>query len=157
MKRYIAPRIVGIALIAVFGFMGCNENDNAVMPEQSAEHGGSDASLMKVGRGTIWADCTLFNTVGTPAHFNPSSGPFDKLFNIDQAGGHFKDGVIAISESKPGDQDFNGGRWEVYFLKSSVDNTKYENACSVGDLDMNDWELANVYFECPLIPMNRRP
>lgn len=99
-------------------------------------------------RGEVWADCELFETFGTPATFEPDHGPFDRIFT----GGTFLDGVGAISESKPGDQDFNGGRWTVYALKDGVPMDKYADACSVEELDMNDFEAAGVYFECPLLP-----
>ena len=102
-----------------------------------------------LGRAYIWADCEMFLTVGTPATFMPDHGPFDELYG---GGNGFKDGVGAISESKPGDQDYNGGRWHKNVLKSTVDPDKYSDACSVDDLDLNDFESTNEYFECPLQP-----
>lgn len=102
--------------------------------------------------GKIWADCRLFGTVGTPAHFKPGKGPFDELYNVQPAGTTFKAGVTAISESRPGDQDFNGGRWHVNVLKAGVPLDKYLNACSVEDLDLNDFMGTGTYFECPLLP-----
>jgi hypothetical protein len=99
-------------------------------------------------RGPVWADCELFETFGTPATFDGDHGPFDRIFT----GATFADGVGAISEAKPGDMDFNGGRWSVYALKDGVPMDKYSDACSVDDLDMNDFEAAGVYFECPLLP-----
>jgi len=97
----------------------------------------------------IWADCEGFSTLGTPTSFKPTAGNFDELYNM----GNFKDGLGAISESKPGDQDFNGGRWHVNSLKEGVDPTKYLDACSVEDLDLNDFESTDTYFECPLLPV----
>jgi hypothetical protein len=102
-----------------------------------------------LGRPNIWADCELFMTVATPATFDPAHGPFDELYG---GGNGFKDGVPLISECKPGDQDYNGGRWHLNVLKASVSPDKYENACSVEDLDLNDFESTNNYFECPLLP-----
>jgi len=99
-------------------------------------------------RGQVWADCELFETFGTPATFDEDNGPFDRIFN----GATFLDGVGAIAESRPGDQDFNGGRWSVYSLKEGVPMDKYADVCSADDLDMNDFEEAGVYFECPLLP-----
>lgn len=64
----------------------------------------------------------------------------------------FKDMVPLISESKPGDQDYNGGRWHMNTLKGSVDPGKYAMACQVEDLDLNDFESTENYFECPLLP-----
>jgi hypothetical protein len=63
-----------------------------------------------------------------------------------------KDGIGLISESKPGDQDYNGGRWHLNVLKPTVSPNKYLTACSVEDLDLNDFESTQDYFECPLLP-----
>ena len=95
----------------------------------------------------IWADCELFGTIGTPATFKPGSGKFDELYT-----GAFKDGVGAISESRPGDMDFNGGRWHVNVLKDGVPLDKYTSACSVEELDLDDFMGTTTYFECPLLP-----
>jgi hypothetical protein len=103
-------------------------------------------------RGEVWADCELFETFGTPATFDPDHGPFDRIFT----GATFLDGVGSIAESRPGDQDFNGGRWSVYQLKEGVPMDKYSGACTVEDLDMDDFEAAEVYFECPLLPKRGR-
>ena len=96
----------------------------------------------------IWADCIAFGTVGTNTSFKPTAGPFDRIFT----GANFLDGMN-ISETKPGDQDFNGGRWHVWALKSGVDPDKYNTACSFEDLDINDFMPTTTYFECPLLPL----
>ena len=69
----------------------------------------------------------------TPATFDPASDPFDELYT---SGNGFKDGVPLISESKPGDQDYNGGRWHVNILKDDVNPDKYVGASSVEELDL---------------------
>jgi hypothetical protein len=97
----------------------------------------------------IWADCELFVSVATPATFDPPHGPFDELY---ASGSGFKDGVPLISECKPGDQDYNGGRWHLNVLKEGVPEDKYADACSVEDLDLLDFESTDQYFECPLQP-----
>lgn len=100
-------------------------------------------------RPQTWVDCELFDGVVTPATFDPSSDPFDELY----AGGNgFKNGAPLISESKPGDQDYNGGRWHLNVLKAGVDPDKYANACAVEDLDLDDFDSTEDYFECPLLP-----
>lgn len=100
-------------------------------------------------RPQTWVDGELFNGVVTPATFDPESVPFDQLY----AGGNgFKDGALLISESKPGDQDYNGGRWHLNVLKENVDPDKYMTADSVEDLDLDDFESTDMYFECPLLP-----
>ncbi|MCI0596188.1 MAG: hypothetical protein L0Z48_06570 [candidate division Zixibacteria bacterium] len=100
-------------------------------------------------RPQTWADCELFDGVVTRTDFKPTAGNFDELY---AGGSGFKDGVPLISESKPGDADYNGGRWHMNVLKAGVSAGKYANACRVEDLDLNDFESTNQYFECPLIP-----
>ena len=96
-----------------------------------------------------WADCELFDGVVTSTSFKPTAGNFDELY---MGGNGFKDGVGLISESKPGDPDYNGGRWHVNRLKGSVNPNKYVNACRVEDLDLTDFEPTDTYFVCPLLP-----
>lgn len=105
-------------------------------------------------RPQTWADCELFKGVVTPGTFDPESEPFDELYALPN-GPIFKNGVPLISESKPGDQDYNGGRWHMNKLKAGVDPAIYSNACSVEDLDLNDFESTGNYFECPLLPVRR--
>jgi hypothetical protein len=136
-----------IAAFAVVVTTGCQ--DGLVSTESSDASvyvAGNSESLSKGPAGLIWADGELFRTLGTPTEFNPDHGPFDRLFK-----GSFKDDIGAISESKPGDADFNGGRWETWVLKQGV-MTDYSNADSVDDLNLNDFELEGKYFECPLAP-----
>ena len=100
-------------------------------------------------RPQTWVDGELFDGVVTPANFDPASDPFDELY----AGGNgFRDGKPLISESKPGDQDYNGGRWHLNVLKEGVDPDKYANADRVEDLDLDDFMSTSNYFECPLLP-----
>ncbi len=100
-------------------------------------------------RPQTWVDCELFDGVVAPNSFNPRSASFDELY---MGGNGFKDGVPLISDSKPGDTDFNGGRWHLNLLRSGVDPDKYANACRVEDLDLADFESTDTYFECPLLP-----
>jgi hypothetical protein len=100
-------------------------------------------------RPQAWADCELFDSIVTQGEFSPESTPFDELY----AGGNgFEGGVPLISESKPGDQDYNGGRWHLNVLKQGVDPDKFADACTVEDLDLEDFESTDMYFECPLLP-----
>ena len=101
-------------------------------------------------RPETWADRQRFAGVVTPATFDPGHGNFDELYAI--PGGGFKDGVPLISESKPGDQDYNGGRWHMNVLRAGVDPSKYAMADRVEDLDLEDFESTANYFECPLLP-----
>ena len=141
------------SLLTVALLAGCQDGilNPEAEPAATAQTSSDDSAAAKRGAqlgGMIWADGELFGTVGTPTSLNPDHGPFDALFQ-----GGFKDGIGAISESKPGDQDYNGGRWHVYRLKQGVDQDKYLTACSVEDLDPKDFKATDTYFECPLLPI----
>ena len=124
--------------------------------------GGVPAQMGPRPRPSTWVDTELFAGVVTPATFNPESDPFDELYT---AGGPncsgdpddpdefvgFKNGVPLISESKPGDRDYNGGRWHLNII-SGVDCDKYDDADSVDVLDLGDFMPTAIYFECPLLP-----
>ncbi|MCI0696205.1 hypothetical protein L0337_29910 [candidate division KSB1 bacterium] len=145
---YQVRLLAGALAVAVVILSGC-QNDNSIGTPgaQGIEASSRSASLLKVSRTQVWADCKLFDSVVTPAHFNPQSEPFDQLYM-----GGFKDGIGLISDAKPGDQDYNGGRWHVNVLRSGVDPAKYATACNVEDLDPADFEGTQEYFECPLLP-----
>lgn len=103
-------------------------------------------------RPMAWVDGERFGGVVTPATFNPANGNFDELYMCPEG---FKDGVPLISESGPGDQDYNGGRWHLNVIKSSADcgpDGKYANADSDQALVLGDFESTDMYFECPLLP-----
>lgn len=97
----------------------------------------------------IWAGCEAFATLGTNTSFDPDNGFFDELYN----GANFMDGLGAVSESSPGDTDYNGGRWHVNTLKEGVDPDKYNDVCTIEGIDPDDFESTDTYFECPLRPI----
>ena len=99
-----------------------------------------------LGRPETWVDGERFAGVVTPATFDPADGNFDELYMCTD-GTTFKDGVPLISESGPGDQDFNGGRWHLN-TSTNCDPT----ADSVEDLDLAAFTSTSTYFECPLLP-----
>jgi len=141
--------LIGALALAAMVSSGCQEEndilsqDNNLAPEVTSLFKGPNQ------RPQTWVDCELFNGVVTPATFNPESDPFDELY----AGGNgFKGEAPLISESKPGDQDYNGGRWHLNVLNVDVDPDKYADACSVENLDLDDFDSTEDYFECPLLP-----
>jgi hypothetical protein len=97
-------------------------------------------------RPETWVDGERFAGVVAPATFDPANGNFDELYMCSD-GSKFKDGVPLISESGPGDQDYNGGRWHLN-LGTNCDST----ADRVEDLVLSDFQSTNTYFECPLLP-----
>ncbi len=146
-------RFFGLCAVVSMLFAGCSKESNLLTSadQEVTPAVGEDALISFRSNDkspAIWADCEGFRTVGTPTSFKPTAGPFDELYN----GANFMDGLGAVSESKPGDKDWNGGRWHVNTLKESVDPDKYLNVCSVEDIDPEDFESTAVYFECPLMP-----
>jgi len=100
----------------------------------------------------IWVDCTLYSGIVVPATFEHGNGNFDELYAMD---GTFLDGAPLISDSKPGDRDYNGGRWHLNVLNEDVDPSKYEYFCS-DNFDPGDFDSTDDYFECPLRPINNQ-
>ena len=101
-----------------------------------------------------WVDGERFSGVVTPATFDPANGNFDELY----AGcpGGFKYGVPLISESKPGDQDYNGGRWHLNLITNVADCADYADADRVESLSLSEFTSTDMYFECPLLPRRGR-
>lgn len=150
---------LGVASLAI---LGC-ANEEISLPENTENVGVKEissttstskisstiSSLKTLPRPTTWVDCELFAGVVTPATFKPEAGNFDELY----AGGNgFQDDSPLISESKPGDLDYNGGRWHLNVLKVGIAADKYQDACTVEDLDLDDFMSTDQYFECPLLP-----
>jgi len=145
-----------LLLTALATVAACTEGTDVTMPVTDVEPSFASAvgeANRALPRPQTWVDGELFAGIVTPATFKPESDPFDELY----AGGNgFLNGVPLISESKPGDQDYNGGRWHMNVLKAGVDPDKYANATSVEELDLNDFEPTGNYFECPLLPVRGR-
>ena len=141
--------IHSMGALAFFAAMGC-QPDSATAPQTL------DASIAPLfaaagpnGRPPAWADHELFDALVPPQSFKNPKGNFDELY---MGGSGFLNGVPLISDSKPGDQDYNGGRWHVNVLTAGVDPDKYANASSADDLDLADFTSTDTYFECPLLP-----
>lgn len=59
----------------------------------------------------FYIDDVRYRTVGTPTDFFGTGAPdftYDKIYNLGTG--------INVAEAKPGDRDFNGGRWQVYVV-----------------------------------------
>ena len=58
---------------------------------------------------SFYVDGQRYRTIGTPTDLSNTGAPessFDRIYALG-------DGLINVAESKPGDRDFNGGRWMV--------------------------------------------
>ncbi len=113
----------------------------------------------------IWAHGTIYSTVLTPTSFNlPPLHSTDTLYNFMMSG---LKGQRSVSESAPGDRNYNGGRWAVkmavftdqgkaihdpdndgtvnFELKSAEQVLEHQ---ALGHLEIMDTQ---IYFECPLL------
>lgn len=118
----------------------------------------------KVIRNAIWVDGELFGVTLTPNDV-PMKGPFDVLYNFAQSG---LEGQRSVSETKPGDTDYNGGRWEVLPVTFTELGLSVHDPDGDGTVnfelvsDQEIWEheaLGHLiigdpirYFVCPLHP-----
>jgi hypothetical protein len=103
-------------------------------------------------------DGELFRTVGTPTDFSHTGAPASSYDTIWSFGGV----VPSVADAKPGDRDFNGGRWMVYAASFADGVTPYEITSdtdlwtAVDDGDVIISESVVKMFECPVIPMRGR-
>lgn len=120
--------------------------------------------------GALWANDELFDTILTDTSFHlPPTQSTDVLYNFMMSGLR---GQRSVSESGPGDRNFNGGRWSVKVVvfteagkavhdpdRDGIVNFELTNAEAVlahqalGHLDIMD---TSIYFECPLLKKNNQ-
>lgn len=90
MLRRIASAVSAVALVASVGV--------------STVAAGGPPAL------SFYVDDVRYRTVGTPTDFFGTGAPastYDKIYALGP-------GLINVADAKPGDTDFNGGRWAVY-------------------------------------------
>ena len=78
----------------------------------------------------FWIDGTLYRTVATPTDLSGTGAPASSYDAIYSFGGNQRN----VAEAKPGDRDFNGGRWQVHELAFP---DGYAAALAAGDTDGN--------------------
>ena len=100
----------------------------------------------------FYIDDVRYRTVGTPTDFFGTGAPeftYDKIYNLGTG--------INVAEAKPGDRDFNGGRWLVYTVTWNVTPVQYTNvediyaAADRGDLTINP-DPVKAFF-CNVAPV----
>ena len=106
----------------------------------------------------FYVDGARYRTVGTPTDFSGTGAPahsYDRIYVLG-------DGLVNVAEAKPGDRDYNGGRWMVLpvtwaagatptQLTSAEQVTAY---ATVGMLTITPSPVK--LFECPVIPVGGR-
>lgn len=78
----------------------------------------------------FWIDGSLYRTVATPTDLTETGAPeatYDAIYSFGGA-------QLNVAEAKPGDVDFNGGRWAVHQL---VFPSGYDAALASGDANGN--------------------
>jgi hypothetical protein len=100
----------------------------------------------------FYVDGARYRTVGTPTDFAGTGAPassFDRIYVLGS-------GLANVAEAKPGDRDFNGGRWMVFpvtWHTTPVQLTSAEAVAAYADAGMLTIASTPVkLFECPVIP-----
>ena len=105
---------------------------------------------------SFYVDDVRYRTVGTPTDFSGTGAPastYDKIYALG-------DGLINVAEAKPGDRDFNGGRWMVLPITWSagvtpVQLTNAEDVEAWADLGLLTIATTPAkQFLCPVIKDN---
>ena len=104
----------------------------------------------------FYVDGSQYRTVGTPTDFTHSGAPAHTYDAIYALGGN----LLNVADAKPGDRDYNGGRWQVFGVTWHVPAYQLTSAEGVweaqddGDLTVSDEPMAS--FECPVVPVGGR-
>jgi hypothetical protein len=101
----------------------------------------------------FYVDNVLYRTVGTPTDLFGTGAPASTYDIIYALGGD----LMNVAESKPGDSDFNGGRWLVLPVTwaDDVEPVQYMNDADIlaaeadGDLTIGSTPVKS--FVCPVI------
>jgi len=105
----------------------------------------------------FYVDDHLYRTVGTPTDFSGTGAPdssFDKIYALGV-------GLMNVAEAKPGDRDFNGGRWMVLEVVWAEGVTPVQFTNDADILAAASGQNPSLWinpdpikqFECPVIPL----
>ncbi|HXG25285.1 MAG TPA: hypothetical protein VNL94_00315 [Candidatus Binatia bacterium] len=117
----------------------------------SAALGGGPPAL------SFYIDDVRYRTVAAPADFAGTGAPgftYDRIYALGA-------GLVNVAEAKPGDRDFNGGRWAVYAITWNVTPVQYTNDADIlaaearGDLQISE-EPVRLFF-CNVAPVPGSP
>ncbi len=103
----------------------------------------------------FYVDGVIYRTVGTPTDFSGTGAPAHSFDTIYALGGSLRN----VAEAKPGDRDYNGGRWMVTPVEwhvTPVQLTSAEQVQAYEDAGMLTILAPVKWFECPVIPMGGR-
>lgn len=101
----------------------------------------------------FYVDGELYRTIATPTDLSRTGAPAHSFDTIYALGG----GLTNVAEAKPGDRDYNGGRWMVTAVEWHTTPTQLTSeeavlsAEAAGDLSIGG--VVNM-FVCPVIKLN---
>lgn len=146
--RMTATRIVAAAALTLTGALAVALPAEATGPPSPA----------------FYVDGELYRTIGTPTDLVGTGAPddsFDVIYAIE--------GATNVAEAKPGDRDYNGGRWQVHGVTiadlqatiAAVDSNASGTLDTAEEVEAAT-ELGYAVdagvvrsFECPVIPLAR--
>jgi hypothetical protein len=99
----------------------------------------------------FYVDEAIYRTVGTPTDLSSTGAPahtYDRIYALGN-------GLLNVAEAKPGDTDYNGGRWMVLPVTWHVTPVQLTSAEQVEAYDAAGWlTIADApvkQFVCPVI------
>ncbi len=100
---------------------------------------------------SFYVDDVRYRTIGTPTDFSGTGAPASSFDWIYALGGE----LINVAEAKPGDRDYNGGRWMVLPVTWNVAPVQLTNAEQVESYAAQGWITIGSdpvqEFLCPVI------
>ena len=103
---------------------------------------------------SFYIDDVRYRTVGTPTDFTNTGAP-ESTYDVIYALGN---GLANVATSKPGDTDFNGGRWAVYAITWNVTPVQYTNDADIlaaadrGDLTISSDPVKLFFCNVQKVP-----
>lgn len=103
---------------------------------------------------SFYVDDVRYRTVGTPTDFTNTGAPassFDTIYSLGS-------GLINVATAKPGDRDFNGGRWAVYAITWNIAPVQYTNdaeilaAAQAGDISISATPVKEFFCSVNKVP-----
>jgi hypothetical protein len=103
---------------------------------------------------SFYIDDVRYRTVGTPTDFTNTGAPsstYDKIYSLGN-------GLANVADAKPGDTDFNGGRWAVYAVTWYVTPWQFTNdsqvlaAAQAGDISISADPVKLFFCNVALVP-----
>lgn len=105
---------------------------------------------------SFYVDGARYRTVGTSTDFSGTGAPASSFDRIYVLGGD----LVNVAEAKPGDRDYNGGRWMVLPVTWQVTPVQLTSAEQVqAYADAGKLSIATSparEFLCPVIPVGGR-